>query len=273
MANFGDLVGAFMQSTMAPSGNNRIGSALEGLQQSGFGGQGGQGGQGGMAQGQAGGAGGGLFGSVLDMVKGGLSSASQNPAQAGGLGALVGSLLGGGGSSVKGAVGGGVMAMLASVAMQALQNSGRQQEPAGGGMPWSGGNMPLGLKAAETPEEEQTVENTAQLLLKGMINAAKSDGEIGPKEMERIVGKLQETGADEDAKQWVMNEMRQPLNLDAFASEIPNLEVAIQVYAASLLAVEVDTDAERNYLHQLADKTGIPSEVVEQINKTLGVTV
>ena len=133
--------------------------------------------------------------------------------------------------------------------------------------------MPLGLKAAETPEEEQAVENTAQLILKGMINAAKSDGEIGPKEMERIVGRLQESGADEDARQWVMNEMRQPLNLDAFVAEIPNLEVAIQVYAASLLAVEVDTDAERNYLNQMADKTGIPAEVAQQVNKTLGVTV
>ena len=133
--------------------------------------------------------------------------------------------------------------------------------------------MPLGLKAAETPDEEQTVENTAQLVLKGMINAAKSDGEIGPKEMQRIVGKLEETGADDDAKQWVMNEMRQPLNLDAFAAEIPNLEVAIQVYAASLLAVEVDTDAERDYLHQLAEKSGIPAEVAQQINKTLGVVV
>jgi len=266
MANFGDLVGAFLQSSMAPSGNNRIGNVLEGLQQSGFGGQGGQ------AQAPEG-AGGGILGSVLDMVKGGLSNAAQNPTQAGGLGALVGSLFGGGGSSVKGAIGGGVMAMLASVAMQALQNSGRQQAPASGGMPWSGGNMPLGLKAPETPEEERAVENTAQLLLKGMINAAKSDGEIGPKEMERIVGKLQETGADDDARQWVLNEMRQPLNLDAFAAEIPNLEVAIQVYAASLLAVEVDTDAERDYLHQLAAKSGIPAGVALQINKTLGVTV
>jgi hypothetical protein len=41
MANFGDLVGAFMQSTMAPSGGNRVGSALEQLQRSGFGGMGG----------------------------------------------------------------------------------------------------------------------------------------------------------------------------------------------------------------------------------------
>lgn len=272
MANFGDLVGAFMQSAMAPSGNNRIGNVLEGLQKSGFGAQGGQGapqaGQAGMAQGS-----GGLLGSVFDMVKGGLSSAAQNPAQAGGLGAMLGSLFGGGSSSVKGAVGGGVMAMLASVAMQAMQNSGRQQAPAGGGLPWSGGSMPLGLKAAETPDEEQTVENTAQLVLKGMINAAKSDGEIGPKERERIIGKLQESGADEDARQWVINEMRQPLNFDAFVAEIPNLEVAIQVYAASLLAIEVDTDAERNYLAQLADKTGIPAEVAQQVNQTLGVTV
>jgi uncharacterized membrane protein YebE (DUF533 family) len=103
--------------------------------------------------------------------------------------------------------------------------------------PWSGGDAPIGMRAPRNPAEQEALESTAQLVLKGMINAAKSDGQISPDEMQRIVGKLQESGADQGMQQWVLQQMQQPLNVQAFATEIPNQEVAAQVYAASLLAV------------------------------------
>jgi uncharacterized membrane protein YebE (DUF533 family) len=303
MANFGDLIGAFMQNAMAPSGQQRAGNALEDLMRTGMTSLGGgaqgsagqgaapgaaQGGgigdllgqvlgavQGGGAQGSApgGAAGGGmgdLLGQVLGSVQGGLSNAAQNPAQAGGIGAILGGLLGGGGSSVKGALGGGALAMLASIAFKALQGAGQGGARPGGGA--SGFNLP-GLMAAETPEQHQAMETTAQIVLKGMINAAKADGQIDPNEMQRIVGKLQEAGMDEQTKAWIMTEMSRPLNLDAFAAEIPSQEVAAEVYAASLLAIEVNTDAERRYLTQLAQKTGLHPMVAQHIQQSMQVTV
>ena len=282
MANFTDLIGAFMQNSMGPSSGNRIGSALEQLQRSGFGGLGG-----GMSGAQASapssvqpGAGpGGLLGSIFDVVQGGLSSAAQSPGQAGGLGAVLGSLLGGG----KGAVQGGMLAVLASVAMKALQSAGQDatgRAGAGGGMPmgtpvggaWSGGDVPVGMRIPRNTAEQEALESTAQLVLKGMINAAKSDGQISPDEMQRIVGKLQESGADQGMQQWVLQQMQEPLNVQAFAAEIPNQEVAAQVYAASLLAIEVDTDPERQYLQAFARATNLHPLVVGQIHQTLGVT-
>jgi uncharacterized membrane protein YebE (DUF533 family) len=253
MPNFGDLIGAFMQNATAPSVQNRMGSALENLQQD---------------MGGAGGAGG-LLGSVMDAVKGGLSSAAQNPAAAGGIGAVLGSLIGGGGDSVKGAMGGGAIAVLAGVAMKALMNGGQ----ASGANAFSGGAMPLGVKAPETHEEEQALEANAGLVVKAMINAAKSDGEIGPKEMERILGKLKESGMDEGTQHWVMMEMSKPLDLNAFVGEIPNTETAAEVYAASLLAIEVDTDAERQYLQQLAQASGLNQAVVQYIHQAMGAPV
>jgi uncharacterized membrane protein YebE (DUF533 family) len=258
MANFGDLIGAFMQNAMAPSGQGRMGNVLDGLQ---------QGGSGGMASG----AGGDLLGGIPEAVQGGLSNAAQHPAQAGGIGAVLGSLLGGGGGSVRGAIGGGALAMLASVAMKALMGAG-QEGQAGGAPQWSGGSMRLGLKAPETPAEHQALASTAQLVLKGMINAAKADGRIDPQEVQRIVGKIKESGIDQSGQQWVMSEMQRPLDLDAFAAEIPNQEVAAQIYAASLLAIELDTDAERSYLQQLAQRTGLHQAVVAYIHQTMGVS-
>jgi uncharacterized membrane protein YebE (DUF533 family) len=72
---------------------------------------------------------------------------------------------------------------------------------------------------------------------------------------------------------WIMAELRKPIDLDAFAAEIPNKEVAAQVYAASLLAVEVDTPQEKAYLSDLAKKTGIDGAVAHEIQRTVGVTV
>ncbi|MGB5835143.1 MAG: tellurite resistance TerB family protein [Thiohalocapsa sp.] len=283
MANFGDLVGAFMQSTMTSSGGSRIGSAIEQLQRSGLGDVG--------SGAAASGGPGGLLGDLFDAVKGGLGSAAQSPGQAGGLGAVVGSLLGGG----KGAVQGGMLAMLASVAMKALSSAGETAQASGsqvgssqsggfGGFPgalgdalrgnkgpWSGCDAPIGMRVPQNTAEQEALEFTAQLVLKGMINAAKSDGQISPDEMQRIVGKLQESGADQGMQQWVLQQMREPLNVQAFAAEIPNQEVAAEVYAASLLAVEVDTDAERRYLRQLAEASRLHPLVVGQIHQTLGV--
>ena len=54
-----------------------------------------------------------------------IGSLGNNKAALGGLAALAGALLGGGKSSARGAVGGGGLAMLASLAMAALKNNGQ----------------------------------------------------------------------------------------------------------------------------------------------------
>ena len=68
----------------------------------------------------------------------------------------------------------------------------------------------------------------------------------------------------------VLEEMQRPLDLDAFVAEIPSHEVAAQVYAASLLAIEVDTQAEVRYLQRLAQLSGLHPAVVQQIHQTMG---
>ncbi|MBK5968042.1 MULTISPECIES: tellurite resistance TerB family protein [Thiorhodovibrio] len=271
MAGFGNLIGTFMQQAMTNSGGNRIGSALEHLQGANFGGATAGAGTG------TGTGGAGLLGGLLGSVTQGLQGAANNPMQAGGLGALAGSLLGGGRGAVGGAVGGGALALLAGVAMQALQSKMGPAGAQGNSAPPASapglGAAPLGLREPENSQEEAALEETAKLLLKGMINAAKADGQVSPNEMQRIVDKLSAAGTDQELQMWVMQQMSEPLDLAAFAAEIPGPEVAAEVYAASLLAIEVDTDAERAYLQQLAAATGLHPLVTAQIQQTLGVTV
>ncbi len=268
MAGIGDLVGMLMQGGLSQSGVNRVGNAMseQGLGQSG--------GPSGQMLGGSGGSGGGLLGGLMNAAKGmmsgqGQSSFGSNPLATGGLGALAGALFGGGSDSVKGALGGGAMAMLAGLAFQAFKNMNRQ--PGGAQMAFSSNELPLGMRTPIDADEERALESTASLVFKGMINAAKADGQIDNEEMQKIFGRLREAGADETAQQLVLQEMSQPLDLDGFVSEIPNEAVAAQVYAASLFAIEVDTPAERDYLEQLANRTGLPPDVVQQLHNAVGV--
>jgi uncharacterized membrane protein YebE (DUF533 family) len=179
----------------------------------------------------------------------------------GGLGALAGALLGGGGKSLGGALGGGVMALLGTMAYQALKGGG-SQEP----------EVPLGLVEPRSEVERQALEQNAAIVLKAMINAAKADGQIDSGEIKRIVGKLQETGMGAEAQQYVMSEMQKPIDtagLVAAAKSQPAL--AAQVYAASLLAIEVDTPAEKKYLDQLETGLGLQPEVTQRIKDMVGL--
>lgn len=264
MANYADLIGAFLQNAAAPSGQSRMGRAVEDLQRGG----GAPGTPGGGLADLLGGSGGGVIGGLLQGVQRGLADAARNPAKAGGLGALAGALLGGGGDSIKGAVGGGALAMLAGVAVKALLQGGQGRAGA-----FSGGSLPLGLKAPETPVEQETLERNAQLILRGMISAAKADGQVDQQEMQRIVGRLKDAGMDAEAQAWVLAELGRPLDLDALVADIPSPEVAAEVYAASLLAVEVDTPAERDYLARLAQRSGLQPTVVQVIHQSMGVRV
>jgi uncharacterized membrane protein YebE (DUF533 family) len=273
--NISDLLGAVLQSGMAPSSNERMRNALGGssgnpLESLGgmFGGQqGGQqgGGLGDVLAGMLGGGGGdggglgGILGNVLNDA-GRAVGGNQNLAL-GGLGALAGAIFGGGGKSMGGALGGGVMALLASMAFQALKGTGSRSP-----------QVPLGLMEPQTEADRQELERHAELVLKSMINAAKADGQIDKEEIRRIVGKLQEVGVDAETQQYVMAEMKKPMETQQLvAAAHGRPELAAEMYGASLLAIEVDTPAEKKYLEQLAAGLRVSPEVAQRIQEMVGL--
>lgn len=285
------LLGTMLEHRSAPSAGNRLGNAL------GQGGSGGRGGNpleqimaqlgggrsssgglgallGGLGGGSSGGGLGGLLGSLTggggagrpgaagmlgglaDMVRQAASSPGQelkrnNPAAVGGLGALAGTLLGGG----RGAVGGGLLAVLGSLAYSALQAGGQ-------------GNAAAAAAPPGTPEE---VQHSATLMLRAMIQAAKADGHLDAQEIERITGKLSEAGEDGEARDFVLREMRGPVDIEGLAAAARDPKQAAEVYAASLMAIEVDTQAERDYLARLATALGLSRPTVDHIHQSLGV--
>ncbi len=262
MAGFMSVLGSLVQNGLSGSGGSQIANALGGnggglndllgnLSQMTAGAdsssQGGLGSMlgsmlGGSGDGEASGSGG--LGGLLSEVTSNLSGNSA---------ALGGVLLGGGGKAAKGAIGGGALALLASLGMAALKKSGQQsvQPPA-----------VLSDNSAEMDKE-------AKILVKAMINAAKADGEIDQEEQQRIIGKLDD-GLSEEEKNFFQDEAAAPLDLEGvIASAAGRPEMAAQIYAASLLAIEVDSVEEQEYMHNLAAGLELNQEVVAYIEETL----
>ncbi|WP_456476629.1 tellurite resistance TerB family protein [Oceanithermus sp.] len=272
MAGFTDVLGSLLESQLSGKTGDKLKRVLGGSGSGGDleqmlgrlmgGSQGGSaGGLGGMlgqliGGGSSSGAGG--LGGMLGQLMGGGRSSSSGGFNVGGLEALAGQLLGGGGKASSKDLGGGLMAVLGSLAMGALSGGGQAPQ-----------RPPLGLRAPQTPEEEQELESAAQVILVAMINAAKADGRIDPQEAERIVGRLDEMGADQEVRDFVYSEMAGPLDTRAMVEAARgNPELAAQVYAASLLAVEVDTAAENRYLEELQRALGLAPEVADRIERT-----
>lgn len=271
MIDFKNVLGSLLESGLAPSASHRMGSAL--------GPQGG--GLASMLEGLAGRAsqGGSQVGSVLTDLLGSAKQAASdtrsqaqagNPMAVGGIGALAGALLGGmRGSPAKGALGGAALAVLGQIAMQALQRgAGGTASVAQPGLAEASAPSAVGHAEAELPMQDEA---SAELLLRAMINAAKADGQIDGAEMNAILAKLDEAGADQEAKNFVLEEMRRPLDVDALVAGATTPGLAAAVYAASTMAIKVDTVAEQNYLAQLASRLGISPQVRASLDASLGV--
>ena len=104
-----------------------------------------------------------------------------------------------------------------------------------------------------------------------IISAAKADGHVDDAEMNIIVGKLKESGADAEERDWVLRELAKPMDLDVLVAAVPSLEVAAQVYAASVLAIPPDTPQEQAYLEQLAARLGLQPAARAYIHQALDV--
>lgn len=254
MAGFADLLGALVQNGLPKTGTSRA----TGM----FGGGGGAlgdivGSLGNMLETSGGRGRSGLSGILGEVI----SSLGNNKAALGGIGALGGALLGGGAKSTKGAIGGGALAMLAGLAMSALKNAG--QSPS---------RTPRALMESPTAQDQHDLENDANVLVFAMINAAKADGRIDKAELKKIAGKFEEDGISQEERDFFTRESAKPLELEkVIASAEGKAEVAAQIYAASLLAIEVDTVEEQRYMRNLAGGLGLDQRTVDYIEQSLGI--
>lgn len=116
-------------------------------------------------------------------------------------------------------------------------------------------------------QEDARVADAAHLI-RSMIAAANADGQIDAEERAGILERALEAGLDAGTQQFLMGELRAPATLDQIvASTRP--ELRLETYAAALLAIQVDSDAERAWLDRLAAALGLSAEDRQRVQEQL----
>ena len=143
--------------------------------------------------------------------------------------------------------------------------------PGGGSRPSLGERLIDALKQHEQPAAQAAAESMedqkALLLIRAMIAAANADGQITAVERQRILGKLDEAGADADDRRIVEQELQQPRSIDALLRDVIDPETAEQVYLASEMAIDAGSPAEKTYLQYLAARLNLPADRVQELNR------
>ena len=109
------------------------------------------------------------------------------------------------------------------------------------------------------------------LLIRAMIAAANADGVIDEEERNGILKKLETMDLTDQEHSFIVNELLSPAGLGDIVSQVKTPEMAKKVYTVSLLAIEVDTDAERTYMNTLAQQLSLNESDLNDIYRKLGV--
>lgn len=217
---------------------------------------------------------------------------------------LLGSLLGGssrrGGASVlTSQLGMGLLGVAIAAADHYMKKSSPQAPPAPGGYgtsappaaPGAAPPRPPGAGSAASPPPPPgsvsakpqpfvppvdaaataSGRNDAVLLIRAMIAAANADGAIDQDERQRVLDKFRDADLSAEEHAFLVNELFSPASMEEIVSQVSSEAVARQVYGVSLLAVTVDTDAERAYLRTLGQRLGLAPADRDSMHRALGI--
>ena len=202
------------------------------------------------------------------LLGGGQQQPQQQAPAGGGLAGILGGMLGGGGQQQQSSGGSDLMSGLLGSVLGG-GNSGGAGGLAGlvGGM-LGGGQEQEAAAPAPAPQQVQAANDQAVLMIRAMVNAAKSDGRIDQSEQENIVSKLGDDVSQAEID-FLKQEFAAPLDVAGFARSVPN-GLEQQIYALSLTSIELDTQNEAQYLGQLAQNMNMDPALCNQIHDHLG---
>jgi len=189
----------------------------------------------------------------------------------------------GGNTAMKAQVGLGLL----GVAFAAYEHYQQQRGGFAGGaaqpqsLPPSGSAMPPppppagpGASAMPPPPPPAAASHVAnadaRLLMQAMIAAAAADGRIDDDERARVIGRAEAVSVDTDGRRFLEAELAAPKSVETIAAATRR-ELAADVYAASALAISLDTAEERAYLDRLARALDLGDAQRAEIHTRLGL--
>jgi uncharacterized membrane protein YebE (DUF533 family) len=119
-------------------------------------------------------------------------------------------------------------------------------------------------KISPTPQQDAI----AGLMLSAMLQAAKCDGRIDAGEKEKIQAALGDATREELA--FVNQALSSPVDIEALAKQVPK-GLENQIYAVSVLGIDLDSQKEAEYLGALGSALGMGPREANAIHAKLGV--
>jgi uncharacterized membrane protein YebE (DUF533 family) len=83
------------------------------------------------------------------------------------------------------------------------------------------------------------------------------------------MGRLEGQGLSEEERRFLQRELASPAEMESLAAAVDSPDLALQVYAASLMAITVDSPAEAAYLARLASRLRIDPDAVAALRAQL----
>ena len=117
---------------------------------------------------------------------------------------------------------------------------------------------------ANNPQQQN---DDALVLIRAMINAAKSDGDISEAEQQSILEHI--GNPTQEVVNFLRQEFSSPLDVREFAWSVP-LGLEQKVYTMSLAAIQLDANHEATYLRDLAHGLRLSPDVCNQIHQQFG---
>ncbi len=143
-----------------------------------------------------------------------------------------------------------------NTASEAAPTAGTQLQPA-----------PAGSAFLPAKDDTAGQEKLALTLVRAMIAAARSDGRLDAQESQAIFQRIESLGLAPEDQALLVAEMGHPVDMDAIVNSATSPEIAAEVYLASLLAVDVDTPAEKSYLAMLAARLNLAPDLVAELHR------
>ena len=125
--------------------------------------------------------------------------------------------------------------------------------------------VPVGSAFLPAPNDQAATDALGLLLVRAMIAVARADGRLDAQESQAIFQRIESLGLDSESQNLLVQEMGHPVDMDAIINSASCPEVAAEIYIASLLAVDVDTAAEKSYLAMLASRLQLPPQLVTEL--------
>ncbi len=167
----------------------------------------------------------------------------------------------------------GGVAALGALAWKALEQwqAGQQSaaaQPAT--QPQAALPAPQPLDSLPAPQVEQR----SRAILKALICAARADGHIEAREQALLDEQFAAlAGGDAATRQWLQEQLSAPLDPAALAAEATSMELAAEMYLASVLMVDQENFMERAWLNELARQlkidAGLQAELERQVREQM----